>query len=60
LKDALGIFLYHQGALVTKTSVIPEQTMVRSWYQVSPVAGQFRTISYAPEVWVRRMAVANP
>lgn len=67
LKDLLGVFLYHMPGeapaadskaivLVSKATgtTVSGQTLVRAWEDVSPVAKDFRSITYTPEIWVLR------
>jgi HD superfamily phosphohydrolase len=52
LKDLLGVFLYH----LPNESREPQDALVRAWEEVSPVAKDFRSISYTPDIWVLRSA----
>lgn len=51
-KDGLGVFLsYTPGG--------SDEIFLRSWTELSPVAQQFRTISYSPDVWIRKIDAAS-
>lgn len=49
LKDLLGVFLYQQQG-----EGAGQDTLLRAWEDISPVAKDFRFISYTPEIWVLR------
>lgn len=51
MKDSVGVFLFHSYSSDEGSEA--KSYFIKPWAEVSPIARQFNSISYSPEIWVR-------